>query len=925
MSPIIMDYKNTLNLPTTEFPMKADLANREPQFLKKWAEENLYKKMLSARAKGKKYILHDGPPYANGHVHLGTAFNKILKDFVVKSRAMMGFQTPYVPGWDCHGMPIEHQVVKELGPKMKEASLAEIRQRCREYANKFFNIQREEFKRLGCLGDWDNPYMTMSHEYEASILGALADLVKDGFVYRGLRPIHWCATCKTALAEAEVEYGDHSSPSIYVKFKVEGKSPFGENSHFIIWTTTPWTIPANLAIALHPEFDYVGVKYNGEILIVAEALLGSLKSALGLEGAEVVKKIKGRGLEGLKTRHPLIKRDSVIILADHVTSESGTGCVHTAPGHGAEDFEIGTKYGLPILNPVDAAGKFTKEVVIEGLEGMNVFKANPVVIEMLAKSGALIKSESISHSYPHCWRCKQPLIFRATEQWFMKVDHKNLRKHALHEIDRVRWIPSWGHDRMRNMVETRPDWCLSRQRYWGVPIPAIDCKKCQKTFLEYKIVKNLQEEVLKHGCDIWFEWDVTKFLKGFKCSCGGMEFAKHTDILDVWFDSSVSQRAVLEGRRDLSWPCDLYLEAVDQHRGWFQVSLLTAIANRGASPYMAVLTHGLILDEKQRKMSKSLGNVVKPEEVINKFGADVLRLLFASVDYTYDISFSVKMLDLISEAYRKFRNTCKYLLSNLSDFNPDKDTVKYSELCELDMFALHRLQVLTQRLRKAYDNFEFHTVYHALNEFCTVEMSAFYLDILKDRLYCEEKGGVLRRSAQTVLWKILDSLVRLMTPILSFTAEEIWHYAPKYKEMPESAILAGLPDAEKKYQDDKIAARWERFASVRSEVTKILERARKDKVIGNSLEACVVFECADELKGFLEGFTGLADLFIVSHVKFGVVSGAYVLESADVAGLKVCAVKTDGTKCARCWKYSTDVGRDAGHPEICGRCAGVVG
>ena len=804
-----MDYKETLNLPSTEFHMKADLANKEPKFIKKWEDEALYKKLLDSKKGCKTFILHDGPPYANGHVHLGTAINKILKDFVVKSRAMTGLNTPYVPGWDCHGMPIEHQVIKDLGPKAKDTPLVEIRRKCRAHAEKFFKIQREEFKRLGCLGDWDNPYMTMSNSYESSIVGALSDMVRDGFVYRGLRPIHWCATCKTALAEAEIEYGDHSSPSIYVKFKVISKSPFKGNAHFVIWTTTPWTIPANLAIALHPDFDYVELSVGNETWVVAELLVEAVKTAVGIGGAKVLGKYKGKDLEGLKTRHPLIDRESVLILADYVTSDSGTGCVHTAPGHGAEDFESGMKYKLPILNPVDAGGNFTKEVAIDGLEGMNIFKANSVMVDLLTKAGALIKSEAVSHSYPHCWRCKQPLIFRATEQWFMKVDHNGLRAKAISEIDKARWIPSWGHDRIYNMVQTRPDWCLSRQRFWGVPIPALDCEKCHKTVLDHGVVERLKEETLKHGSDIWFEWEVEKFLpKGFKCpSCGNDKFKKHTDILDVWFDSSVSQRAVLEEGHKLGWPCDLYLEGVDQHRGWFQVSLLTAIANRGSAPYKTVLTHGLILDEEQRKMSKSLGNVVAPEEVISKYGADVLRLLFASVDYTNDISFSKKMLDLTSEAYRKIRNTCKYLLSNLCDFNPDKNITHDDHLLEIDRWALHRLQMLVQKVRNAYDNYEFHVVYHALNEFCTVAMSAFYLDILKDRLYCEKKDGVSRRSAQTAIWKILDTVTKLMTPILSFTSEEVWQYAPAYKGKREAAILSLLPSVEEKYLNEQLSPR----------------------------------------------------------------------------------------------------------------------
>ncbi len=922
-----MDYKSTLNLPQTAFPMKADLAVREPEFIKDWESKKLYHKMIEARKGGKKFILHDGPPYANGHVHLGTAINKILKDFVVKSRAMMGFETPYIPGWDCHGMPIEHQVIKDLGAKAKDTPLIEIRRLCREHAAKFLDIQRAEFKRLGVLADWEDPYFTMSNSYESSIVGALSDMVRDGFIYRGLRPIHWCASCRTALAEAEVEYKDHSSPSIYVKFKTQGASPFGENSYFVIWTTTPWTIPSNLAIALNPDFEYVGIEHGGETLIVAEPLIEQVKAAWGIPEVKFFKKVKGIELEGLKTKHPLIDRESVIILGEHVTAESGTGCVHTAPGHGAEDFYIGEKYGLPALNPVDAGGNYTAEVAIESLIGMNIFKANPVVVDMLASCGALIKNEVVSHSYPHCWRCKRPLIFRATEQWFMKVDHNDLRAKAKIEIDKTTWIPSWGHDRIFNMVETRPDWCLSRQRFWGVPIPAIDCQKCSATLLEREVLEKLREETLKHGSDVWFTEEVSKFLPhGFKCpKCGGVEFTKHTDILDVWFDSSVSQRAVLEEGHKVGWPCDLYLEGVDQHRGWFQVSLLTAIANRGSAPYKAVLTHGLILDEQQRKMSKSLGNVVAPEEVISKFGADVLRLLFASVDYTSDIGFSKKMLDLTSEAYRKIRNTARYILSNLSDFNPDSDSVKYSDMPELDKWALHRLQTLTAKIREAYDKYEFHVVYQAINEFCTVAMSAFYLDILKDRLYCETKNGVERRSAQTVMWKILETMTRLMAPVLTFTSEEIWKFAPAFAGKADSIMLTTLPEVDAGFINEELAARWEKLMAVRGEVTKIIEAARKDKMVGNALEAKVVIKCDGELKAFLESFgAALADLFIVSAVEFSEPAGQYVLNSDLIGGLSVGIVKAGGAKCARCWKYSESVGANNAHPEICARCAAVV-
>lgn len=928
------DYKDTLNLPKTEFPMKANLSEREPQMVAEWDRAGIYQKALALRRGKKKFILHDGPPYANGHVHLGTAFNKILKDFVVRSRSMMGYNTPYVPGWDCHGMPIEHQVVKNLGERAKEASLVDIRHRCRAYAQKYFQIQREEFRRLGCMGDWANPYLTMSHQYEASIIGALEDLIKGGFIYRGLRPIHWCPTCQTALAEAEVEYGEHTSPSIYVKFLLEDDSALkkkaglkGKPVYLVIWTTTPWTIPANLAIALHPDFPYVLVDAGSEVWVVAEGLLDQVMQVVGIPEYSVVARVKSKDLEKKTCRHPLIDRASVIVLGTHVTLDAGTGCVHTAPGHGAEDFEIGKAYNLPALNPVDSSGTFTEEVVIDALKGMNVFKANPEVVELLKQSGALVRSETVSHSYPHCWRCKGPLIFRATEQWFLKVDHKKLRKRVMAEIDKVSWIPPWGRDRIYNMVQCRPDWCLSRQRAWGVPLPALDCLSCGHTFLDQKVVEKTRELIAENGSDVWFERDVAEFLPdGFKCpECGADEFLKHTDILDVWFDSSVSQRAVLLEGPALGWPCQLYLEAVDQHRGWFQVSMLNAVAHQGRSPYEAVLTHGLILDEKQRKMSKSSGNVIAPEEVEKRYGADVLRLLFASVDYTTDISFSYDMLGLISETYRKIRNTFRYLLGNLNDFDPEKDMLPDDKLLEIDRWALLAFQSVVDKIWDAYSTYEFHTIYHSLNRWCTVELSSFYLDILKDRLYTEKKDGSLRRSAQVVLWKILDGMMRLIAPIMPFTASEIWGYAPQYKDKPESVFLADLPPKHGFKVDKGLAGRWDRLRVIREEATKALESARKEKAIGNSLEAKLIIESNGEVKTFLSSFgEGLPDLFIVSQLEFGPATGDHIYKSEGIPGLKMAVLKARGGKCARCWKYSESVGGNKKHPAICTRCVDVV-
>jgi isoleucyl-tRNA synthetase len=930
-------YKDTLALPRTDFPMKASLTRIEPQILARWNELRLYERMRKSREGKKKFVLHDGPPYANGHVHLGTALNKILKDFIVRSRFMAGFDAPYVPGWDCHGMPIEHQITKALGEGLAATPSVEIRRRCREYADKFMNIQRAEFIRLGVVGDWERPYLTMSHQYEAAILGALLDLVRAGFIYKGLRPIHWCATCRTALAEAEVEYGDHRSHSIYVKFPVRPGDRKWEslglgglkNPHFMIWTTTPWTIPANLAIAVHPDLEYQLVEAGGVTYVLLSDLVPDVLKAIGAAG-EVKASRKGREFEGVVCRHPMYDRDSVVILADYVTVDTGTGCVHTAPGFGADDFESGRKYGLDIYTPVDEAGRFAADV--PRYAGTNVFDANDPIADELRASGALLARGMITHSYPHCWRCKNPLIFRATEQWFQKIDHDGLRDRLLSEIDGVKWIPPWGKDRIRNMVLSRPDWCLSRQRYWGVPIPAVYCIRCGEATLDARVIERAVRATAARGADVWFTEPLAAFLpEGFACAkCGGAEFKKEEDILDVWFDSSVSQRAVLEEDpgKDLTWPCDLYLEATDQHRGWFQVSLITAAATRGAAPYRAVLTHGLILDEKAKKMSKSVGNVIAPEEVIETYGADILRLLFASVDYTADIRFTKDMIGPLAESYRKMRNTVRYMLGNLHDFDAAKDAVPVSSMTELDRFALSSFNAKARRITRAYENYEFFAVYHTLVELCAVDLSAFYFDVIKDRLYTARRNGTARRSAQTVLDHMLGTLLRLVAPILPFSAEEAWGYVPGARE--ESVHLSAFPQPDSLPVDQPLVERWKRVLAVRDEVLKPLEGLRKEKKIGQSLEATWGYTAEPDLADFLDdvGRAGLWPEVTVTSGWLGRLDsppdGATRHDSESLKGLSIFVKRAAGTKCPRCWKYDEKVGASAAHPEICPSCADAI-
>lgn len=931
-----IDYKDTLNLPQTEFPMKANLSQREPEILKFWEERSIYQKLQDKNKDNKRYILHDGPPYANGNIHIGHALNKILKDIIVKYKSMQGYYSPYVPGWDCHGLPIELQVDKNLGDKKEQVDVLKKRQLCREYADKFVNIQREEFKRLGVFGDWDKPYLTMSYDYEASIVREFFRFVKNGSVYKGKKPVHWCPSCVTALAEAEVEYAEKESPSIFVRFQIIDEDIFkylpqlsGKKLYIVIWTTTPWTLPANLALAVNPEFIYVAVEDCGEIHIVAEDNFENLKERNIIKG-NVVLKISGDKLEGINAKHPFIDRKSKIILGDFVTVGEGSGIVHIAPGHGEDDYEAGLKYGLDIYAPVDDRGKFTKHV--PEFEGQFVFKANEGIIELLKEKNALLGVDKIKHSYPHCWRCKKPVIFRATAQWFISMEKGNLRVKCLKEIERVEWIPSWGRDRIYGMVSNRPDWCISRQRSWGVPITLITCEDCG-SFIEDEELFNKITELTEHqGADIWFKLDVKDLIKdGYKCKCGSTSFKKETDILDVWFDSGVSHAAVLERDKRLSWPAEMYLEGSDQHRGWFQSSLLASVGTRQKAPYNIVLTHGFTVDGQGKKMSKSLGNVIAPQEIIKANGADILRLWVSAEDYRDDVRLSKEIINRLTEAYRKIRNTGRFLLGNIYDY----DGKDYSnDLLEIDRWALSRLQGLIKKVTEAYEDFNFHEVFHSIYNFCVVDMSAFYLDILKDRLYTFRAESIERRAAQWVMRRILVDMTRLMAPILSFTAEEIWQTLQRTEDrrqkaeiLEESVFLAGFPIVMDKFVDKALEKRWERLIEIRNESNKALEIKRKNKFIGNSLEAKLIFYLPHEELNLLQAYKDfLPALFIVSDAELYPSSrkSGDVYESTEIKDLFIRVEKASGQKCERCWNWSVSVGKFEDHPQVCERCYNAI-
>jgi isoleucyl-tRNA synthetase len=940
----VMDYKATLNLPKTSFPMRANLPQTEPQMLAWWEQIGIYKRIRTVTGDRPLWILHDGPPYANGSIHMGHVLNKVLKDVVVKSRSMLGFNAVYVPGFDCHGLPIEHQVDKELG---LDAPGVDVRRamdpvekirRCRAYAQKYVDIQRAEFQRLGVFGDWDDPYMTMAPAYEGVIAREFGRLVGRGLVYKGLKPVHWCMYCKTALAQAEVEYEDQRTPSVYVKFRVSGAVPHlptgAPPASLVIWTTTPWTLPANLAVAVHPDEEYVALEvpapagHGVETLIVAAKLAEAFARVGKLGAPRELARMAGRELVSLEYRHPWIHRTGAVGAADFVTMDSGSGLVHVAPGHGEEDYEFGRRHKLKIYNPVDDDGRFVAE--IEHFAGQTVWDANPKIIALLKERGALVAEVPLDHTYPHCWRCKNPTLFRATEQWFVALDQDGLRPRTLEAIRRgVRWIPRWGEERIFNMVAHRPDWTLSRQRVWGVPIIAFSCTGCDALLLEQPVIEHVAQIFgAGRGIEEWHVRSESDLLPpGTRCrQCGGASFRKGTDTLDVWFDSGCSHAAVLETRPDLTWPAELYLEGSDQHRGWFHSSLLEAMATRGAPPYKAVLTCGFVVDGDGRKMSKSMGNGVAPAELLPKYGAEVLRLWVAAEDYTEDIRLSSEILDRLADAYRRIRNTYRFLLGNLADFDPTRHRQPYAQLEEVDRWILDRLARLIDRVERAYEEYQFHTVFHSVHNFCGVDLSAQYLDIIKDRLYTSAADDPCRRAAQTAAHELLNALLRLMAPILTFTAEEAWRHAPGSRS--ESVHLERFPEVPLEWLDDRLKAEWDRLLEVRREVSKALETARAAKLIGSGLEASVrIVTAPEDIPALLAAKRDLLKtLFIVSRVELsGPASGTIVYESQEIPGLVVAVDKAPGTKCERCWVWSERVGEDPRHPALCERCAPVIG
>ncbi len=925
------DYKQTMNLPKTDFPMRANLAQREPEWLAFWDRMDVYARSLEANAGGPDFILHDGPPYANGHIHMGTAFNKVFKDLVVKYKSMRGFRSPYVPGWDCHGQPIEHQVEKDLGPdRMRTTTQAELRTLCRDYAMRFVKIQGDEFKRLGVRGDFAEPYLTLNHSYEAGDVRVFAEMYRRGMIYKGRKPIHWCHRCKTALAEAEIEYADESSDSIYVRFMLTGKpEPWSEvegDISVLIWTTTPWTLPANVAVALSADAEYVAVRSDGHVMILAEQLVAPVAQTLEWTGYEVLPgRVKGSELSGLRYVLPVhTDRTGVIITGDHVDLSTGTGAVHTAPGHGEDDYLVGARFDLPAPMPVDDDGMFD-----EGggpFTGLHVDKANPVIIEWLRDRGVLAHAGRTSHSYPHCWRCKKPVIFRATEQWFVSMDDTGLRREALAAVESVEWVPGWSVNRIGSMVADRPDWCISRQRAWGVPIPVFECTACGGIVADDVTFAAVEQLFATEGADAWFTRAPSDYLPdGVACPrCGGTDLRPETDILDVWFESGVSHTSVLMARDGLSYPADLYLEGSDQHRGWFQSALLTAVGAYGSAPFRAVLTHGFIVDGAGRKMSKSVGNVVSPLVVVKRYGADVVRLWAASADYSQDVSVSDEILERTAEAYRRIRNTFRFLLSNLDDFDV-ADSVDANQMLELDRYAMATLSDLVERVTAAYDEWQYHRVYRAVYDYCVVDLSSFYLDVLKDRLYSDTADSLGRRSAQTVLAAVLTAMVRLVAPILTFTSEEIWQFMPSaLRGGAESVQLAGWPDPVGGSTDDaELRAAYATVLVVRDEVTRALEAARNEGVIGKSQEAKVLLKVPPAAFDILKARGGreLADMLIVSEVE---------LESAEPADadnafvVDVVVRRADGVKCPRCWNIRSDVGSDPSDPALCARCAAVV-
>ena len=928
------DYNETINLPKTDFPMRANLPKREPGFLAGWEQDNnaLYHALMKKNEGKPLFVLHDGPPYANGNLHMGHALNKVLKDFIVRYKNMAGFYAPYVPGWDTHGLPIERQAIQAYGMDRDKVSVSEFRQKCEEFARKHVNTQREQFKRLGVIGDWEHPYLTLTHDFEAKQIEIFGEMAKKGYIYKGLKPVYWCPHDETALAEAEIEYQDEPCSSIYVKFAVtddkgviEKAIGTKENVYFVIWTTTTWTLPGNLAISVNPFFEYDLVKVpNGEIYVLAKELVNSVMQAAGIESWEVLATLLGSDLEMMKTQHPIMDRESVIITGEHVTLDAGTGCVHTAPGFGADDFIVCQKYNIPIIVPVDGKGYATEDA--GKYAGMYYEKTTPIILDDLRACNALLAIEDIVHSYPHCWRCKNPIIFRATEQWFCSVDA--LKDDAVKACHEITWLPGWGEERMTSMIMERSDWCISRQRIWGVPIPIFFCKKCSKPLVNEQTIKLVSDLFREKGLNAWFEMDASEILPSdIHCECGCGEFDKETDTMDVWFDSGSSWAAVIEQREGQPIPVDVYLEGNDQYRGWFQSSMLTAIATKGIAPYKTVITHGMIVDEERQKMSKSLGNGISPQEILDQYGADILRLWVSSADYRQDMRISKEMFKHLAQNYLKIRNTARYILGNLEGFDPKTDMVAYNDLCELDRWALMKLNDLVAKVIKGYDDYEFHVVLHAIHNFCVVDMSNFYLDVIKDRLYCEEKNGVLRRSAQTAMYEILDALVRMIAPILCFTADEIWQVMP-HRDGDDAAniVLNAMPKVNPAWAfAEEASSKWDKLIALRDDVNKALEEARKNKVIGKPLEAWVTVYADDETAALLETVPAdeLAALCIVSKLR--VIRGNGEGMQGENLPVQIAIERASGDKCERCWMYVDSIGQDSKHPTLCARCAAVVG
>ena len=927
------DYKNTLNLPKTDFPMQAGLPKREPERLAKWDSEHTYEKLMEKNEGKPLYVLHDGPPYANGDIHLGTALNKVLKDIIVRYKNMTGFKAPYVPGWDTHGLPTELKARKKAGVSNSATiSDVELREICREFALGYLDDQRTQFKRLGGIGDWNNPYITLKKDFEAKQIEIFSEMATKGYIYKGLKPVYWCSDCGTALAEAEIEYAEDPCYSIYVKFNVKDDkgllTAMGADlskTYFVIWTTTTWTLPGNVAICVGPEFEYSLIKCGEEYYVMATELFKSALEAAEITEYEVVGTIKGADLERMTTQHPFLDRESLVIVGDHVTLESGTGCVHTAPGHGVEDYDVCHNHypELPIIVPVDNHGKLTAEA--GQFNGLTTDEANKAIAKCLEESGALFAMQKIIHQYPHCWRCKHPVLFRATEQWFCSVE--GFKKEAVDAINTVEWIPGWGKDRITSMVMDRNDWCISRQRRWGVPIPIFYCKDCNEPLIDKDAMMAVSELFRTEGSDQWYVKPAEEILpEGTKCKkCGCTHFEKERDIMDVWFDSGVTHAAVCDVRKELHWPADLYLEGADQYRGWFQSSLLTSVAWRGKAPYKAVVTHGWVVDGEGRKMSKSLGNGILPSEVVNQYGADILRLWVASSDYHADIRISKEILKQLSDAYRKIRNTARYILGNTSDFDPNTNQVALEELLPIDRWALAQLDKLNKKIRAGYDSFEFHQVFHAIHNFCVVDMSNFYLDVIKDRLYVEKTDGKERRAAQTAMYIILDQMTRMIAPILAYTADEIWE-SMRHEDSEDSAgvVFNQMPEFTGVTADEAFTATWDRIHLIRDVVKKALELARNEKVIGASLDAKVQLFCEGELYDFVKSVEDeLATVFITSQVE--VVNGTGGSFTGEVEGLSVTVLPAEGEKCNRCWSFSDTVGSDEHHPDVCARCAAVLG